>query len=96
MRRNGKPSRLERLIAAGLSAVWLSAGCAALYIALTNSRWLIAALALLAVGYGAAWLRVAFRARPLVWHELVAPWRSVDGARAFGDAHAARRERRMP
>jgi len=77
MRRNGKLSRLERLLAVGLSAVWLSAGCTALSIALANSRWGMAALASVAIVYGAAWLRVAFVARRLGWPELVAPWRSV-------------------
>ncbi len=77
MRRNGKLSRFERLLAAGLSAVWLSAGGTALYIALANSRWVMAGLASVAIVYGAAWLRVALLARRLGWPKLAAPWRSV-------------------
>jgi hypothetical protein len=77
MRRNGKLSRLERLLAVGLSLVWLSGGCIALYFALINARWGMVALALVAVVYGAAWLRVAALARLLTWLEFVAPWRSV-------------------
>jgi hypothetical protein len=77
MRRNGKLTRIERRLAAALSAVWLSAGCAALYIALANSRWVMTALASVAIVYGAAWLRVALLARRLGWPELIAPWRSA-------------------
>jgi hypothetical protein len=77
MRTNGKLSRLERALAAGLSVVWLFFGCKALYLALSNSRWGMAVLASGAVVYGFAWIRVAILARLLSWREIVAPWRPI-------------------
>jgi hypothetical protein len=68
-------SRLDRGIAVILSLVWLLGGAFGLYLALTRSRWLLAAVSLAALCYGAAWLRVALRSRLLTWRELVVPWR---------------------
>lgn len=45
-------------------------------IALVHSRWFTGIVALAAMGYGIAWLRVALFARLLTWPELFAPWRS--------------------
>jgi hypothetical protein len=77
MRRGGKLSRLERLLAIGLSLVWLGAGCAALHLAFAQARWGVGIGALLALLYGAAWLRVAALSRLLTWPELIAPWRAL-------------------
>jgi hypothetical protein len=70
-------SRLERWLAIALALVWLGGGIAALVLAVAESRWSLGACALLALPYGAAWLRIAARARLLTWAELVAPWRSI-------------------
>jgi hypothetical protein len=48
-----------------------------LYLALVQGRWIMAFVALGALLYGAAWLRVAARSRLLTWVELIAPWRRV-------------------
>jgi len=77
MRRNGTLSRLERGLAVALSVIWLAGGAFALYLALARSHWVMAFVALGALVYGAAWLRVAARARLLTWVELIAPWRRV-------------------
>jgi hypothetical protein len=63
MRRNGKLSRVERLLAAVLSIVWLAGGVIALDIALTRARWAMAVAASLAIGFGVVWLCVAARSR---------------------------------
>jgi hypothetical protein len=73
--RNRTLSRLERTLALALASAWLLGGGAALVLSLREGRWLLAAGALLALVYGAAWVRVAVFARPLSWAELVAPWR---------------------
>jgi hypothetical protein len=74
-----KVSGLERFLAGSLSLVWLMAGCVALYFAVVASRWSVAVLAVVALVYGVAWLRVVLLSRMLTWHELVAPWRRVQG-----------------
>ncbi|HMH30832.1 MAG TPA: hypothetical protein VK580_19735 [Steroidobacteraceae bacterium] len=71
-----KLSKAERILALCLAAIWIAAGCAALAIALVHSRWFTCIIALAAVGYGIAWLRVALFARLLTWPELFTPWRS--------------------
>jgi len=73
-----KLSRPERIVAICLAAIWIAGGCTALYLALTRSRWLIAACALAAVAYGVAWVRVALAGRLLTWPGLFRPWRSGD------------------
>jgi hypothetical protein len=72
-----KLSRIERFVAVGLALVWLGAGGAALWVAARQGDWPIGAVALLALAYGGAWLRVALRSHRLSWQELVAPWRAV-------------------
>jgi hypothetical protein len=75
MQRRSGLSRFERGLAVCLSLAWLCASGYALYFALFESRWGIAFVALGALVYGAAWLRVAVLARLLTWQELIAPWR---------------------
>jgi hypothetical protein len=70
-----KLSRLERALAICLSLIWVGGGCVALNAALTHSRWLVAVVAVAAIGYGVAWARVAIFARLLTWSERVMPWR---------------------
>jgi hypothetical protein len=77
MRKKGSLSRLERGLAIALAAIWLVGGACGIYLALARGRWGLSFVALAAVIYGAAWLRVAARARLLTWNELVAPWRRV-------------------
>jgi hypothetical protein len=77
MRRTATLSRLERGLAVCLSVIWLAGGAFALYLALARGHWMMAFVALGALVYGAAWLRVAARSRLLTWVELVAPWRGV-------------------
>jgi hypothetical protein len=58
-------SRVDRVIALALAAVWLVVGVAGV------------ALALLAVWYGVIWCRVAALSRKLTsWREFIAPWRA--------------------
>jgi hypothetical protein len=71
-----KLSKAERIVALCLAAIWIAAGCAALGLALVHSRWFTVVVALAAVGYGIAWLRVAWLARLLTWSELFMPWRA--------------------
>jgi hypothetical protein len=77
MRKSATLSRLERGVAVGLSVIWLAGGGFTLYLALVQGRWIMAFVALGALIYGAAWLRVAARSRLLTWVELIAPWRRV-------------------
>jgi hypothetical protein len=75
MRKGTTLSGFERGLAVSLSLVWLSGGALALYVAMVQSRWGMGVLALPALAYGAAWLRVAALSRVLTWPELIAPWR---------------------
>ena len=77
MRKNGTLSRLERGVAVGLSMIWLAGGAVALYLAIVQGRWVMGLVALGALTYGAAWLRVATRSRLLTWPEFIAPWRRL-------------------
>jgi hypothetical protein len=77
MRRTGTLSPPERGLAVGLAVLWLCGGAFALYFALIHSRWGMGLVALTALIYGAAWLRVAALSRLLTWPELIAPWRRV-------------------
>lgn len=77
MQRRGTLSPLERGMAVGLALVWLCGGSFALYFALVNSRWGLGIVALAALIYGAAWLRVAALSRLLTWPELIASWLRV-------------------
>ncbi|HEY4956296.1 MAG TPA: hypothetical protein VII31_00655 [Caldimonas sp.] len=76
MQRQRRLSRLERILAVGLSLAWTIGGGAALRLAWLDSRWGLGLAAVLALVYGLAWLRVAALARLLGWAELVAPWRA--------------------
>ena len=77
MHRRGTLSPFERGLAVCLSLVWLCGGAFALYFALVHSRWGMGLVALAALVYGAAWLRVAALSRLLTWPKLIAPWRRV-------------------
>ncbi|HEX3398239.1 MAG TPA: hypothetical protein VHS76_16160 [Steroidobacteraceae bacterium] len=68
-------STAERIIAICLALIWIGGGCTGLYFALAQSRWLIGIVALAALAYGIAWVRVALLARLLTWPRLFAPWR---------------------
>jgi hypothetical protein len=69
-------SKAERIIAFSLALICIAGGCAALYIAFVQSRWVVGIIALAALAYGIAWVRVARLARLLTWTEFLAPWRS--------------------
>jgi hypothetical protein len=69
-------SKTERIAAICLALIWIAAGGAGLYAAFVQSRWILAIIALAALGYGIAWARVALFARLLTWPKLFAPWRS--------------------
>jgi hypothetical protein len=71
-------SKPERIVAISLAWIWITCGCAVLYIALVHSRWFTGLVALAGVGYGIAWARVALAARLLTWPGLFKPWRSGD------------------
>jgi hypothetical protein len=65
MRAGRALSGVERAVALCLAAVWIATGCAALYFALLQSRWLVSIAALGAVGFGIVWARVAWLGRLL-------------------------------
>jgi hypothetical protein len=65
----------ERIIAVCLALIWIAGGCAGLYFAFVQSRWLIAIVSLAALAYGIVWTRVALFSRLLTWPKLFAPWR---------------------
>ena len=67
---------VNRAVAVVLAIVWLVAGVAAIVFGAAHGRWLLVAIAFLAVGYASLWFRVVARSRLLTWRELVAPWRS--------------------
>jgi len=71
-------SKPERIVAVCLAAIWITCGCAVLYIALAHSRWFTGLVALAGIGYGIAWARVALASRLLTWPGLFKPWRSGD------------------
>lgn len=75
MQKHHTLSRLERGIALCLALVWFCGGIFGLYGALACHRWAMGFVALPALLYGVAWLRVAARSRLLTWPELIAPWR---------------------
>jgi fucose permease len=79
MRSSRTLSRAERVAAVCLALIWIAAGCAGLYAALIQSRWIAAVCALLALAYGIAWARAAAFSRLLTWPKLLAPWRSSRG-----------------
>ncbi len=68
--------RYERLLAVILAVVWIGGGIAALVIGIARNGWAVMAMALLAIGYGVVWLRVAARARLYEPGELLMPWRA--------------------
>ena len=53
------------MAAAVLALLWSGAGIAGLVAAYLYDRWLIAAAAVFALGYGLLWIRVAARGRLL-------------------------------
>jgi len=67
---------LNRAVACALGVIWSSAGVAALFFGLTQSRWGLVVAGLLALGYALLWLRVAALKRLLMWSDLVHPWRA--------------------
>lgn len=71
-----KLSRVSRVAAALLAFLWAGAGAAGLVAAYFYGRWLLAALALLALWYAFLWARVAARARLLSWSDAAMPWRA--------------------
>ena len=75
MKKARKLSSLDRVVAACLAVVWLGGGAIGACVALIQGRWAIGIAAAAAVYYGAAWLRVVARSRPLTWAEFVTPWR---------------------
>ena len=74
-------NKTERIIAICLALIWIAGGCAGLYFAFVQSRWLIAIVSLAAVAYGIVWTRVALLARLLTWQGLSALWRPRDRQR---------------
>jgi hypothetical protein len=75
MRADRQLSKLERAVAIFLALIWVAAGLAALYLAVLRSRWVLSFCALIAIGYGLAWTRVAVRSHFLTWPRLLKPWR---------------------
>jgi hypothetical protein len=75
MRATRHLSKLERALAAFLALVWIVAGLAALYVAVLRSRWALSLCALIAIGYGLVWTRVAVLSHLLTWPRLLKPWR---------------------
>ena len=71
-----KLSRVNRVVAGVLSLVWAGAGVGGLITGYLYGRWVIAAVAVVALGYAALWLRVAAQGRLLSWSELAMPWRA--------------------
>jgi hypothetical protein len=69
-------SSLERGMAVCLSAVCIAAGGFGLIVAVEQVRWVMGAVALVAVAYGVARARVALFSRLLTWPKLFTPWRS--------------------
>jgi hypothetical protein len=67
---------MNRALAGVLALVWIVVGIVSLVLALVHERWLLALLAVVAILYGVAWLRVAARGRLLRARELATPWRS--------------------
>jgi hypothetical protein len=67
---------MNRTLAGVLALVWIVVGIVSLVLALVHERWLLALLAVVAILYGVAWLRVAARGRLLRAGELATPWRS--------------------
>lgn len=64
-----------RVVAAILAAVWILAGTVCALFAIRDRRWLLLALAILAIWYGLVWLRVVREGRRLRWPEGLLPWR---------------------
>jgi len=69
-------SRVSRVAAAALALIWAGAGAAGLVAAYFYERWVIAAVALLALWYAFLWARVAARGRLLNWSDVAMPWRA--------------------
>ena len=67
---------VNRAVAFALAAIWLSAGAAAIFFGLMQSRWTLVVAGLFALGYSLLWLRVTARKRLLTWTDVVVPWRS--------------------
>lgn len=69
-------SGLNRIAAAALACIWLGAGAVALVLGIERGKAGTVMLAVLAIGYGLLWFRVAARSRLCTWRELAMPWRS--------------------
>jgi len=69
-------SPMNRTVAAVLALVWIVVGVVSLVLSLVHERWLLALLAVVAILYGAAWIRVAVHGRLLRGRDLVTPWRA--------------------
>ncbi len=67
---------INRVVALALAAVWLAGGVAGAVVGVANGQWLLATVALGAIGYSALWFRVAVRSQLLTWRGLAAPWRA--------------------
>jgi membrane protease YdiL (CAAX protease family) len=68
-------SSMSRTVAAVLALVWIVVGVVSLVLSLVHERWLLALLAVVAILYGVAWIRVAAHGRLLRGRDLVTPWR---------------------
>ena len=66
---------MSRTVAAVLALVWIVVGVVSLVLSLVHERWLLALLAVVAILYGVAWIRVAAHGRLLRGRDLVRPWR---------------------
>ena len=74
MANRGTLGGVNRAVAVVLAFVWLSAGIAGIVLGVAHGRWVLVAVAVLAISYAGLWFRVVARSRLLTWRELVAPW----------------------
>jgi len=68
-------TRLNRIVALVLAAIWLAAGTLAGVLGVVRRRWLLIAVGIIAIWYGVLWIRVACKGRQLRWRETLWPWR---------------------
>jgi len=75
MSTRNQSSRTVRVISSLLALVWLGTGFAAIFVAVSTTRWLPGIVGVAAVCYGLLWVRVVRLGRQLTVREALMPWR---------------------
>jgi hypothetical protein len=77
MAARNKLTKVDRVIALALAALWFGMGVGGVVLGLIQDHFILIAPAFFAIWYGIIWFRVAALSRRLsTWREFIAPWRA--------------------